>query len=90
LTALTPVLAFVSGVAVRALQQTVFRSAWFLGTAVPMAVSYLVAGPLASGHGPLPLWPGVVVRWTGLTAACYSLTLLSRSHHARRGDVAEG
>jgi hypothetical protein len=34
------VLAFVSGVAVRVLQQTVIPSAWFLGTAVPMAVVY--------------------------------------------------
>ena len=83
LTALTPVLAFVSGVAVRALQQTVIRRAWFLGTAIPMAMACLIAGPLVDAHSRFPLWAAALVKWTGLTAACYVLTLLSRNHHAR-------
>jgi hypothetical protein len=66
------VLAFVSGVAVRVLQQIVIPSAWFLGTAVPMAVVYWLSGQ-HDVH--FPLWASPLMRWTGITVACYFLTL---------------
>ena len=74
------VLAFVSGVAVRMLQQTVIPSAWFLGTAIPMAVVYLLTGQ-HDAH--FPLWASPLTRWTGITVACYFLTLLSRNDERR-------
>jgi len=79
-----PVLAFVSGVAVRLLQRTVFRSFWYLGAIVPTAAACLSAGRLLSTGNEIPLWAAVLVRWVGLTVACYSLTILSRNHEARR------
>jgi hypothetical protein len=74
-----PLVAFASGLAARALQQTVLRSVWFLGTAVPMALASLLPGSLAGGSHHFPLWAPALIRWAGLTAACYSLTLLSRN-----------
>jgi hypothetical protein len=83
LTTLSPILPFVSGVAVRILQQTVLRSAWFLGTAVPMGAAYLSAGPLWSVHARSPLWTTALIRGTGLTVACYFLTLLAKTHQRK-------
>jgi hypothetical protein len=86
LTTLTPVLVFASGVAVRVIQQTVIRPAWFLGTAIPIVAAGLLTGPLGNGNSHFELGAPALIKWTGLTVACYFLTLLSRKHHARRRD----
>ncbi len=88
LATLAPVLAFISGVAVRTLQQSVIRPVWFLGTAIPMAAAFLSTGPLTSASGRFPVWAMALVRCTGLTLACYALTLLARRHlaHARTSN----
>jgi hypothetical protein len=88
LTTLAPVLAFVSGVAVRVIQQTIIRPAWFLGTAIPMVAAGVLAGPFGNGDSHFSLGAPALIKWTGLTVACYFLTLLSRRHHARSGDFA--
>lgn len=78
-----PVTAFLAGIAVRMLQATSWRPAWFLGTVVPTTAACLSAGRLLSTGSEISLGAAVLVRWLGLTAACYALTLLSRKHAAR-------
>ena len=87
MTTLAPVLAFVSGVAVRTLQQSIFRPAWLLGTAVPIALACLHPGSLLSVSVHSHLWATALLRWTGLTLSCCLLTLLSRNYF-HRGDPA--
>jgi hypothetical protein len=89
LATLAPVLAFLSGVAVRVIQQTAIRPAWFLGTAIPIIVTGLLAGPTGNGNSHFSLGAPALIRWTGLTVACYFLTLLSRKHRTGSGEFAE-
>ena len=86
LTTLAPLLAFVCGIAVRALQQTPLRPAWILGTATPVAAALLSAGRLLSAGAESAFWSAALIRWIGLTSACYFLTLLCRKYDARYGD----
>jgi hypothetical protein len=88
LTTLAPVLAFVSGVAVRVMQQTVIRPVWFLGTAIPMVAAGLLASTFGNGNSHFLLGTPALIRWSGLTVACYFLTLLSRKYHAGSADFA--
>jgi hypothetical protein len=83
LTTLAPAVAFVSGSAVRILQQqTNLQLTWLLGTVVPMAAAFLSAGPLLSAHGDFPLWAAALVRWTGLTVpATFSRCCLETMRH---------
>jgi hypothetical protein len=76
--ALSSVLAFVSGAAVRLLQRSMISPAWILGTAIPMLLFSLAAAPFGKGSGHFQAG-GALVRWSGITLACYMLTLLSRS-----------
>lgn len=78
-----PALAFVSGLTVRALQTTFLRRVWYLGTIMPTVLASLNTGRLLSIDGGAPLFAAVIVRWLGMTAACYALTLLARHHEAR-------
>lgn len=78
-----PALAFVSGLTVCALQKTSLRRVWYLGTIVPTVLACLNTGRLLGMEGETSLFAAVVVRWLGMTAACYALTLLSRNHEAR-------
>lgn len=75
-------LAFVSGMVVRALQQTAIRRAWILGPAIPIALVWLITGSVSGNHDHAPLLAAALLRWVGLTAACYSLTLLARKHRS--------
>jgi hypothetical protein len=77
-TVLSSPLAFICGAAVCMLQQTVLSSAWVLGTAVPMLLFSLTAAPLGNGSDNVQLGIAALVRWIGITFACYLLTLLSR------------
>jgi hypothetical protein len=83
-----PVLAFVAGISARMLQNTVLRTVWFLGTAAPVVVACLSGGPWLSTGSEIPVLAAALVRWIGLTAACYLLTLLSRTHAARSETAA--
>ena len=78
-----PVLAFVAGITVRTLQRTPWQRVWYLGTVIPTSIACLSVGRLLSTENETSLWAAVFIRWVGLTAACYLLTLLSRSHEAR-------
>jgi len=83
LSTLAPAVPFFAGVAVRMLQRTVLRPFWCLATMAPTVVNCLSGGPLLiTGHS-IPLWAAILVRWLGLTMACYLLTLLSRNHEVR-------
>jgi len=79
LTLLTPIVVFGSGLAVRVLQQTALRSAWYLGTAIPMVLACLLAAPFVKGNSPLPLWGAGLIKWTGLTLACHLLNRLAKN-----------
>jgi len=84
---IAPAIPFLAGALARMLQLTSLRMVWCLGTLAPTIVAALNGGRLLSTGGETGLWIAVLVRWIGLTAACYSLTLLSRIH-ARRFDSA--
>src|SRR5262249_25270857 len=75
---MSPALPFLACAAARLLQGTFLRRVWYLGTVVPVAAACLNAGRLLSIGSDTPFWAAVVVRWAGLTGACYLLTVLSR------------
>jgi peptidoglycan/LPS O-acetylase OafA/YrhL len=78
-----PGIAFIAGALARLLQTTRLRGAWYFATAFPTVAACLNAGRLLSIDDETPLWTAVLVRWIGLTVACYFLTLLSRNHQRR-------
>jgi len=75
-----PLLLLVAGTAARGLQRTALRSVWYLGTLAPTIAVCLTAGRLLDTGNTVPLWLAVLVRWAGLTFACYLLTLLAEYH----------
>jgi len=79
---------FTAGALVRLLQRTSLRPVWYVGTVLPTVAAALTGGRLLSSGDETPTWVAVLLRCIGQTAACYLLTLLSRSHERRRPNSA--
>jgi len=79
---------FTAGALVRLLQKSSLRPVWYVGTVLPTIATALSGGRLLSTSGEAPTWVAVLLRCIGQTAACYLLTLLSRSHERHRPNSA--
>ena len=80
LRSIAPALPFAAGASVRLLERTPLRSYWYLGTILPTVAAWMLVPHLFAAGAHAPAWMALGFRWVGQTAACYLLSLVSRSH----------